>query len=457
MLTGGDWGGTFDWTLDRRRRPHFRSATSTCGSRAPTTRRRPTQSSSATEPAGGWCTRPTPARVDRGAFGNGADLVLSEATYQERQQGVAAPPHGGGSRRGRARSRGAAADADPPLAGARPGGVGGGGIGRVRRAGDAGGTSPGHEGVGTGMGTRPHGNTARTGASPTSCGRSRSPATSRSSRRARCWWSSARPGCCAPRRPRSGCRRGCAARDAAGSPPSTRCCPGSTSERSDREAARGRQSGRTQEIQRLIGRSLRAVTDLTAMGEVQVTVDCDVLQADGGTRTAVDLRRVRRARTTRSRGSSRPRAWARTRSPTSCAAISVGVVDALAHLDLDYSEDVRAEVDMNVVMTGAGRFIEVQGTAEGMPFSRTRARRPARAGRGRDRPDLRAPARDARRAARHRDAAREVRPRHGEPRQGTRDRGHPAETRHPISSWSRDRATLPTSTKPARRSRTTPG
>jgi ribonuclease PH len=145
--------------------------------------------------------------------------------------------------------------------------------------------------------------------------------------------------------------------------------PGSTSERSDREAARGRQSGRTQEIQRLIGRSLRAVTDLTTMGEVQITLDCDVLQADGGTRTAsicgayVALHDACTRLVTAGR---------LTQNPLSdiCAAVSVGVVDALPYLDLDYSEDAHAEVDMNVVMTGSGRFIEVQGTAEGAPFSR---------------------------------------------------------------------------------------
>jgi ribonuclease PH len=146
--------------------------------------------------------------------------------------------------------------------------------------------------------------------------------------------------------------------------------PGSTSERSDREAARGRQSGRTQEIQRLIGRSLRAVTDLKTMGEVQITLDCDALQADGGTRTAsicgawVALHDAC-SRLVASGGL--------TGHPVTdvCGAVSVGVVDAVPMLDLDYSEDARAEVDMNVVMTGSGRFIEVQGTAEGMPFSRT--------------------------------------------------------------------------------------
>jgi ribonuclease PH len=145
--------------------------------------------------------------------------------------------------------------------------------------------------------------------------------------------------------------------------------PGSTLERSDREAARGRLSGRTQEIQRLIGRSLRAVTDLEMIPELQITVDCDVLQADGGTRTAaicggyVALHDAFTRLVAAGKIAGHP-------IRDACAAVSVGVVDALPHLDLDYSEDVRAEVDMNVVMTGAGRFIEVQGTAEGSPFSR---------------------------------------------------------------------------------------
>ena len=145
--------------------------------------------------------------------------------------------------------------------------------------------------------------------------------------------------------------------------------PGSSPERVDREAARGRQSGRTQEIQRLIGRSLRAVTDLTLMGEMQVTIDCDVLQADGGTRTAsicgayVALHDAFSRMKMSGRLASNPLREA-------CAAVSVGVVDALPVLDLAYEEDSRAEVDMNVVMTSSGRFVEIQGTAEGLPFSR---------------------------------------------------------------------------------------
>ena len=145
--------------------------------------------------------------------------------------------------------------------------------------------------------------------------------------------------------------------------------PGSTPERASREAAKGKQSGRTQEIQRLIARSLRAVCDLVVLGEAQITVDCDVLQADGGTRTAsicgayVALHdafsRMQQAGTLRENPLT-----------DSVAAISVGIIDGVPMLDLPYAEDSRAEVDMNVVMTGAGRFVEVQGTAEGMAFSR---------------------------------------------------------------------------------------
>ncbi|HEX2023413.1 MAG TPA: ribonuclease PH [Acidimicrobiales bacterium] len=145
--------------------------------------------------------------------------------------------------------------------------------------------------------------------------------------------------------------------------------PGATSERSDREVNRGRPSGRTHEIQRLIGRSLRAVTDLAVLGERQVVVDCDVLQADGGTRTAsicggyVAAHDAFTRLVQAGKLAADPMAMA-------CGAVSVGVVDAVALLDLDYSEDVRAEVDMNVVMTSTGRFVEVQGTAEGLPFTR---------------------------------------------------------------------------------------
>ncbi|HET9443257.1 MAG TPA: ribonuclease PH [Acidimicrobiales bacterium] len=145
--------------------------------------------------------------------------------------------------------------------------------------------------------------------------------------------------------------------------------PGSSPERIDREAARGKQSGRTQEIQRLIGRAVRGVTDLAALGERQIVVDCDVLQADGGTRTAAITGAYLALHDACSRLVAADQLKANPVTQA-CAAVSVGIVDAVALLDLDYSEDVRAEVDMNVVMTGDGRFVEVQGTAEGLSFSR---------------------------------------------------------------------------------------
>src|SRR5215213_4340620 len=145
--------------------------------------------------------------------------------------------------------------------------------------------------------------------------------------------------------------------------------PGSSPERVGREAAKGKQSGRTQEIQRLIGRSLRAVTDLRLMPDTQITVDCDVLQADGGTRTAsicggwIALHDACSRLVTAGLLQKHP-----VLQP--CAAISVGVIDGTPMLDLEYTEDVRAEVDMNVVMTGDERFVELQGTAEGLAFTR---------------------------------------------------------------------------------------
>ena len=145
--------------------------------------------------------------------------------------------------------------------------------------------------------------------------------------------------------------------------------PGSTAERVGREAARGKQSGRTHEIQRLIGRALRAVTDMRVMGELQVVLDCDVLQADGGTRTAAICGAYVALHDAFSRLMIKGTLKANPLTEA-CAAVSVGIVDAMALLDLDYSEDSRAEVDMNVVMTASGRFVEVQGTAEGAPFSR---------------------------------------------------------------------------------------
>jgi ribonuclease PH len=144
--------------------------------------------------------------------------------------------------------------------------------------------------------------------------------------------------------------------------------PRATETRTPREAAKGRQSGRTQEIQRLIGRSLRAVTDRRALGERSIWLDCDVLQADGGTRTAsisgaylalADAceQLVQKGRL--------PRSPLR----EEVAAISVGIVDGVACLDLCYTEDSTAQVDLNLVMTGSGGFVELQGTAEGMPFT----------------------------------------------------------------------------------------
>lgn len=145
--------------------------------------------------------------------------------------------------------------------------------------------------------------------------------------------------------------------------------PRSTSERMDREAARGKQSGRTVEIQRLIGRSLRAVTDLSALGELQVRVDCDVLQADGGTRTAaitggyVALHQA---------FAKMVKIGAVEKLPFTdqVAAVSCGIYDGVSVLDLDYAEDSNAQADANFVLTGAGDIVEVQGTAEDKPFPR---------------------------------------------------------------------------------------
>ncbi|PHM20766.1 MAG: ribonuclease PH [Curvibacter sp. PD_MW3] len=145
--------------------------------------------------------------------------------------------------------------------------------------------------------------------------------------------------------------------------------PRATHTRSDREAARGKQSGRTQEIQRLIGRSLRAVFDLTKLGERTITLDCDVIQADGGTRTAAITGAFVAAQDA---VNTLLAAGKLTESPITShvAAVSVGVVQGTPLLDLEYTEDSACDTDMNVVMTGAGHFIEVQGTAEGVAFSR---------------------------------------------------------------------------------------
>jgi ribonuclease PH len=145
--------------------------------------------------------------------------------------------------------------------------------------------------------------------------------------------------------------------------------PRATHTRSDREAARGKQSGRTQEIQRLIGRSLRTVFDLKALGERTISLDCDVLQADGGTRTAAITGAFVAAHDAVSWLMAQDRIKA---SPIRdfVAAISVGVVQSVPLLDLEYTEDSACDTDMNVVMTAAGGFVEVQGTAEGVPFTR---------------------------------------------------------------------------------------
>jgi len=145
--------------------------------------------------------------------------------------------------------------------------------------------------------------------------------------------------------------------------------PRATNTRTRREATAGKQSGRTQEIQRLIGRSLRAVVDLTALGEAQITLDCDVLEADGGTRTAsITGAYIALADAIK---------WLEERKLTkgpvlkdSVAAISCGIYRGTPLLDLDYLEDVEAETDANFVMTGSGKFVEIQGTAEGAPFDR---------------------------------------------------------------------------------------
>lgn len=147
--------------------------------------------------------------------------------------------------------------------------------------------------------------------------------------------------------------------------------PRATHDRSDREAVKGKVGGRTHEISRLIGRSLRAIIDVKELGENTIVIDCDVLQADGGTRTAaitgayvalhdaIEWARGQKFIPAKSQPLS-----------DSIAAISVGIIDGVPFLDLAYTEDVRAETDMNVVVTGGGKFVEVQGTAEGVPFDR---------------------------------------------------------------------------------------
>jgi ribonuclease PH len=152
--------------------------------------------------------------------------------------------------------------------------------------------------------------------------------------------------------------------------------PGSSQTRIGRESARGRVGGRTHEIQRLIGRSLRAIADLKGLGERTIWVDCDVIQADGGTRTAsitgAYVALVEAVKNWLNRGII-------TADPIkdSVAAVSIGIIDGKIHLDLCYEEDSRADVDMNFVMTGSGKFIEVQGTAENSPFTKKQMERMA--------------------------------------------------------------------------------
>ncbi|ABC83128.1 ribonuclease PH [Anaeromyxobacter dehalogenans] len=145
--------------------------------------------------------------------------------------------------------------------------------------------------------------------------------------------------------------------------------PRSTHERMQREAARGKQTGRTLEIQRLVGRALRAAVDLRAIGPRTVTLDCDVIQADGGTRTAA-ITGAYVALVQAVRSIQKRKQLAHDPVKRSVAAVSVGIVAGEVHLDLDYDEDSTAEVDMNVVATGEGALVEVQGTAEGKPFAR---------------------------------------------------------------------------------------
>lgn len=147
--------------------------------------------------------------------------------------------------------------------------------------------------------------------------------------------------------------------------------PRATNTRNDRESVKGKLGGRTHEISRLIGRSLRAVVDVKALGENTIVIDCDVLQADGGTRTAAITGAYLALVDAIEWGKANKLIPAKANVLTdSVAAVSVGIIDGLPMLDLAYVEDVRAETDMNVVATGAGKFVEVQGTAEGVPFDR---------------------------------------------------------------------------------------
>jgi ribonuclease PH len=147
--------------------------------------------------------------------------------------------------------------------------------------------------------------------------------------------------------------------------------PRATHDRNDREAVKGKVGGRTHEISRLIGRSLRAIIDVRELGENTIVIDCDVLQADGGTRTAAITGAYIALHDAIEWAREHKHISAKSKPLTdSVAAISVGIIDQVGFLDLAYTEDVRAETDMNVVVTGSGKFVEVQGTAEGAPFDR---------------------------------------------------------------------------------------
>lgn len=148
--------------------------------------------------------------------------------------------------------------------------------------------------------------------------------------------------------------------------------PRATNTRSDRESVRGKIGGRTHEISRLIGRALRSIIDLSALGENSITVDCDVLQADGGTRTAAITGAYVALADAVAHGQSQNmiRTGGKPVLTDSVAAVSVGIIDGIPMLDLPYVEDVRADTDMNVVVTGSGNFVEIQGTAEEAPFNR---------------------------------------------------------------------------------------
>ncbi len=214
-------------------------------------------------------------------------------------------------------------------------------------------------------------------ARPMPCAPCASRATSRATPKARCWSSSATRACCAPPPSRTACRAFLRGKGQGWVTAEYGMLPRATHTRSAREAARGKQTGRTQEIQRLIGRSLRAVVDLRALGERTVTLDCDVLQADGGTRTAVDHRRLRGARRCGRDAACAAGCLAASPLHGQVAAVSVGIVGGQPVLDLDYGEDSEAETDMNVVMNNGGALHRGAGHGRGPRLPAPRVRRAA--------------------------------------------------------------------------------